>query len=415
MNVIWLGILTLGIGVGVLDQIPMRPADDAVWVEGEARVRALLEEAQQARQRGAYPESLECARQAHELAQQRDDARLITETLLQLGLGHYFLNQHGPARAYLDIGLTHARRGGFELLEASLLNAQGTLEWKVGNLVQAERKFLAALAIRQRHQDWISMASLSNNLGIIDYSLRQYAGAVAHYRQGLEWLGDREDDRLRAALYSNLGESLLQLGELDEAEQHLLRSLAIEERLQDPRNLGYTYFNLGELRARKGDRAEALALYARALDLQAGIGNHWAVALIRQRTAEEHLAANQVQAALGELLQGFELAKQLNALSLLRDYSELLAEAYARADNSGLARYYGDLNQWFTQRVEAGEPEGGEPLPPRPPAARPSPDNRPKDRAISPAQAATISLLGLLIVVLVLENIRLRRRVRDRF
>lgn len=377
----------------------------------EKSIRENLQEVEAFRNRAEYDRGIELARESLRLAEEAGNDRLITESLYQLSLLYYLLEDFEEAWTYMEIGLTHARLHGLKDLEGDLLNAEGVLAWKQGNLFEASDKLKQALKIKQEQNQRVSMASISNNLGIIAYSQKQYKKAVGHYLQGIEWLGDADNDRMRSSLFSNLGESLIPLNRYAEAETYLRKSLAIEREANNPRNLAYTYFNLGELEAAQGDRGAAVELYRKALSIQEGIDDAWAAALTRLRISREHLASGDHAAAIEVLVPGYEAVKRLNALTLLRDYAERFTRIYKATGDSGMARYYEDLHTWFIERSGTETPalESGDSQP-QPEAGNVVAFNsRTEQPKVSFVRIATIGLLAILILVLVFENMRLRK------
>ena len=376
-----------------------------------SRLRTNLEEAESLRNAGDPEKALAIAREALQQAEREGLDDLITEALFQLSLANYFREEFQEARAYMEIGLTHARLHGLSALEGDFLNAQGVLEWKQGNLFEASAKLEEALEVKRALEDWVSVASIANNLGNIASSLERYSEAVAFYERGLEWLGNRNNLRMRASLLSNLGESLIPLGEFARAEGHLLESLELEREAGDPGNLAYTYFNLGELRAAEGKSKEAVELYQKALDLQQSVDSSWAAALTRLRLSSEHLRAGQMDTALAVLQPGFDAVRELNALTLLRDYADQFARIYETSGNPRLARYYKELNAWFIERIGPDPLPVGEVAPAEP-------------TSLTGRQAGTglfnlsfqrmiaLALIVLLVLILIVENRRLRRLMR---
>ena len=397
-----MGVLSGLLLMGLLAQDSVRTEAHA---DGEAQVRELLDTAEQSRLAGNYVEGLLLAERAITEAEALEDPALIVEAQYQTALLHHYMEHYDQARSHLEVGLAMARVHDLKALEADLLNAIGILEWKQGNLGPAGKILSEALAIWEHMGNGRNMANVSNNLGLIAYSRKEYRKAARHYRDGIEWMEPDASDRLRASLYSNLAEALIPLDELDEAEKYLDLSLKIEERENDPHNLAYTYFNFGELRVRQGKSAEAIRLFRKALDLQLSIENDWAVALTRLRIAEEYTRSGDTESALMELMPGYEALKKLNALSLLRDYSDLFARLYEKRGETGRARYYRDLNKWFSERMNAdtGPDEAAlEPSTTETASTKPSP-------FLSTVRAATLGLLGIMIIILFLENMRLRK------
>ena len=375
-------------------------------------IRDHLLQVEQLRNQAKYEEGLALAQESLQLAESLDAEELVAEALFQISLMYYFLETHEEARAYMEIGLTHSRLNQLTSLEADILNAQGVLEWKQGNLLEATAKLESALAIRQQQNQTTSMASIANNLGIIAYSLQRYEEAVDFYRQGIDWLGDKANDRMRSSLYSNLAESLIPLGAYDEAESYLLKSLAIEEASGEPYSLAYTYYNLGELQSSKGDSEAAMGLFQKALEMQLTIGNEWSASLTRLNIAREYMKGGDPVRALEQLDQGYPAAQKLNAMTLLRDYAGEFARIYRTTGQEGLSRHYGELQQWFASRVEEDKSLNisinftqSTPLPIVSP--------HPTGQDLSVVRIAALSLLTGLIIILVFENLRLRRKTSE--
>jgi tetratricopeptide (TPR) repeat protein len=336
------------------------------------------------------------------------------EGLFQKALVHYHQQAYEQARVTLEIGRAKAREQNLKGLEADFLSAEGVLEWKLGNLSLASPKLEAALEIQRGREQWVNMASISNNLGIIAYSQKEFAGAARHYQQGIDWLGDHDNDRLRASLYSNLAEVLIPLGELDRAEANLQAALAIEKEANEPTSLAYTYYNLGELYAKRGDSPAAQGLFRQALELQESVEDEWAISLTRLKLGEELWSEVHSEAALEELEAGYELAKSLNALTLLRDYALLLKDVQMELGHTSQADFYANLHEDLVRRIAAEEPEKEFQFPRNgQPFEQNAPDESFRIFGLSGLQVAIILLLCLLISLLMLENSRLRKSSKD--
>lgn len=379
--------------------------------EREEWIATSLERVKEYRQSGEYEEGLPLAEEILKEAEGLGVPSLQAEAQYQLALLHHYRGSYEKARSHLELGLTLARANRLEDLQADCLNALGILEWKAGNLHPAARNLEEALEIWKRIGTSRNLANVHNNLGIIAYARKDFKAAVNHYRTGIENLAPEASDRLRASLYSNLAESLIPLDDLVEAEQFLTRSLEIEKVEKDPHNLSYTYYNLGELRARQDDPAEAIDLFQQALQLQLSIRNDWAAALTRLKMAEVYVQGGETEKALAVLSPGYESIKGLNALTLLRDYSKLYAEIFEKTGNSGKATYYRELNQWFTDRMEAADRAA---LVERDTGPGPAGDaGSLSSPFVSTMRAATLGILAIIIGVLFRENLRLRRRIQD--
>lgn len=373
----------------------------------ERTVREQLSEVESLRNAGEYEKGFALVKIAMDSAVDLQNAALEVEAHYQTALLYYFKHDYSRARAEMEIGLARARVHELKDLEADFLSAEGVLEWKQGNLSVALPKLQSALAIREASQNWVSMASISNNLGLISYSLKDYEEAADYYRQGLNLLKNVENRRLEGSLLSNLAEVLIPLGQLDEAEANLQKALRLELQANEPRTVAYTYFNLGELHSKKGDRQVAISYFEKALSLQESIEDKWAIALSRLRLAEEQWFLGKADMALSQLDKGHDLAKSLNALSLLQDYAGLLSEIYDYKGDTMRAQYHAEQRDWLKSRIQldqiASNQEQSDIL-----IVERSPEN-----SISTVQTATIVILGIMILILILENARLRNRSKS--
>ena len=373
----------------------------------ESTIREQLNQVESLRNAGEYDKGFKLAKIAMDSAVELQHPALEVEAHYQTALLFYFIHDYPRARAEMEIGLARARVHELRDLEADFLSAEGVLEWKQGNLSVALPKLQSALAIREASQNWASMASISNNLGIISYSLKDYEEAADYYRQGLDMLKNVENQRLQGSLLSNLAEVLIPLGKLDEAEAHLQEALRIELEANEPRAVAYTYFNLGELHSKRGDRKVAIAYFEKALSLQESTEDKWAIALSRLRLAKEQWFLGNTEAALSQLAKGHDLAKSLNALSLLQDYAGLLSEIYDYTGDALLSQYHAEQRDWMKGRIQLDQ------------IARDREQSdiliveRSSGNSISTVQTVTIVVLGFLILILIIENARLRNRSRS--
>lgn len=369
-------------------------------------LRAQIAEVETIRSQGDYDKAVTMAMEILDHAQNLNSPEILAEAYLQVVLSHYFADSFDQARSFLEIGISHARLHDMSSAEADFLNARGVIEWKAGNLWLAQRELEQAMTIKRETGDSVAVANIANNMGNIAYAMERYTDAVHSYQRALRELGDQSNPRLRAALLSNIGESLLRMDRLQEAEDYLQQSMQLEQKLKDPHYLAYTYFNLGELRSRQNNFPEARRLYQKAIHLQEENQNRWGSSLSRLHLARALLAEEKPEAALKVLAPGYRDAKSLNALDLLRDYSDGYASIYRHTGQHGLEKYYRELHQWFQNRLrKANSPDPGTANTPPETTTPPSPE---QTASLFPWRAAVLLLLLLIVGLLLVENHRLR-------
>ncbi len=367
-----------------------------------------LEEVEELRYQGEYEAGIQLASKALEDAASIASPELEVEAIYQLSLLYYYQHDYAKARAEMQVGLARARVHELEKLEADFLAAEGVLEWKQGNLHLALPKLQGAMHIQEQRDNFISMASISNNIGIIYFTLKEFEDAEFYYREGLKLLEKEANERLESSLYINLSEVLIAMSRLDEAAPYLQQALQLEEKLKDPQSLAYIHFNLGELAGRKGDAVTAMDEFRQALRLQEQIGDKWAIILTRLRMSAQLLATDQLEAALKQAKAGYDLAMKVNALSLLRDYSDHFIKLYGALGEDAYIPFFTDQRDWLDQRVSLQQSTEETEI--TVPESLPDEAAGKQDRF--PLQIVIITMLGAMILVLVLENTRLRLRYR---
>ncbi len=154
-----------------------------------------------------------------------------------------------------------------------------------GDLETAEEHYTAALSIYRERNDERGMRLHRNNLGNLARQRKDYATALAFYRQsaGDATLPEVMDGRV----LSNIGRTLLLQGRPDEARPYLERALAIKrEDAAETLDVAASLMLLGDLE-RSGARWDvARTLYGQALEMHGR--------LVRGRPAE---AENQIRLA----------------------------------------------------------------------------------------------------------------------
>ena len=375
---------------------------------------AIVLEVEGLRKKGLYEAAMERAREGLALAEAAGNKDWAAEALYQMAIIHYLQDSYEEAVAYLEIALSSVRIQGDLAKEADLLNLQGNLYWKLGQFDRATETLQKALDLFQSIGKALSMASVANNLGNVHASADQHAKALEFFRQGLNWANDVPVDqslRMRASLLSNIGESLVALGKPDQAEPFLLESLSAELELNEPRDLAFSFASLGNLYAATGDHPRSREFHEKALEIQLQLDDRWAATLTRTRLAEALLRNSEPDAVLRLLEQGFDDAKRLRSDAILQEYTNLFRLAFTASGEDALAAYYGDLSTWFKQRHDQHNRLPLEVASDLSPASAVSPDTNVASMAI--ARWITIAVLGLVIILLFIENGRLRRLTRD--
>ncbi len=206
-----------------------------------AACRLLLEQARFLARQGQYPQVIEIAQAAVELAQT-------------------------------------ARAG---LCEARATYLRGEALWRQGEYAAARTQLERALSLAQTGHDAAHTASPTageveadslNSLAGVCWSQGDYAGATAYSEQILHIASAAGNRQRQGAVLNNLGIFAVEQGDYVEAGTYYRRSLSIRQEIGDRRGEGITLMNLGNLCLYLGDYLEARVYYRQALDIHRETG-----------------------------------------------------------------------------------------------------------------------------------------------
>lgn len=278
------------------------------------------------------------------------------------------LAMQGLIRARMELGqredlapllaelITTAEQGNDPLWLAIAYGERGAFYYDLGQFAQVAADFEQALSYYQAAGALKQEASTLSNLGLVRWSLFDYAGAIEAMQDGLEAykrLGNR-----RGQLYShhNLAELYLFLGQHNTAAAHLTTGLQLAETLGQRELQTLLLYSQLEQLLQSGHTAEAqtalsqlqtiaadlalpypLLLAAQGEGLWHSAHGRWADAAVAFERAHQHGLAAQRYWALARVLS-------LWAFALWRAGQTAVAQQRSREATDAQAQYGGDYS-----------------------------------------------------------------------
>jgi len=165
-----------------------------------------------------------------------------------------------------------AKEDGDPKTLADTLSGYGIIQWRKGELADAEKNYLKAREILQKIEDEEGLSAIYNNLGVLYENMGRYAEALEVYQRKREIEERREDLPGLSRLHNNLGIVYLHMEDLDNAERNFQKRLDLARRMGDIYGQATVLTNLGVLARMRERYREALDRYqaARSLYLQLG-------------------------------------------------------------------------------------------------------------------------------------------------
>ena len=291
---------------------------------------------------GGVTSVIECG-QALEHHGQRDDARRLYEQALAHGTASTAAEAAQllrlVARTYLHdanyvatvdcatAALAVADQARDEAARGHAINILAIVEWKQGNMDEAERLYLLARESAHRSGEGRLAAMTSSNLGIIanvrgeEREARQYyESSLAHARSA-----GRADQAIAALC--NLGQLDTQSGHFDLANRHLREAHELATVIGDRSSLITIELHIAKLRIRQGDLAGARSACDRTRGILEQIGDareageaEYVYGIVARAggdalAAEQHfLRAEQIGIARQDMILQGEIARELSEL-----------------------------------------------------------------------------------------------------
>jgi serine/threonine protein kinase/Tfp pilus assembly protein PilF len=212
----------------------------------------------------AFAEGVALLRRLPPTAGPRLSAALVAQADFERGRG----DTSAALTALTEAGALFTREGDSTGL-ASVQNQLGILEYERGNLETAERHMRATLAFHRRLGDHPLLTESLVNLGALLEDLQRPEEAEALYREGLDiarrTLG--QDHDIVTATLNNLGVLLSNQGRASEAQAVLREAVSIDERKlgRDHPAVAIDLLNLARAVCRQPPASDGALLAARAV------------------------------------------------------------------------------------------------------------------------------------------------------
>jgi signal transduction histidine kinase len=213
------------------------------------------------------------------------------------------------AMFYNEQRLVIAKKSGYKLLEAAVLNSKGYQKTQKGEYAEALKCFMESLKITQDSNNlevnhWIIisptnitgkerskiMSSCMHQLGILMRETENPAKEIEYFQKALVLAKQINSIDRQMISNSNLGSAYLRKGLLDSALYHTQKadSFAL---LPEYKGIfrGRNIASMGDIYFKRGDYHQAKVLYLKGLDLSIKYNNQFNVAIAKHKLSQLYL------------------------------------------------------------------------------------------------------------------------------
>jgi len=294
---------------------------------------------------GAWLDRLDAEHDNLRAALERGNPEADGEARLRLATASWrFWDVQGylsEGRAWLEDALRRAGSASASL-RAGALVAAGNLAYRQGDHQQAACRWEEGLALWRELGDRRRVASVLNNLGLLQQSQGDGAAAMALCEESLALKRELGDRREVAETLNNLVGIAWELGDHERAIALCEESLGLSRELGDRRGTAMALGNFGLLAYHRGDYAVARGRYEESLAIDRELGNRigiantlWHLGCVAQSLKEHARAAALYQDALALC---FEAERNIDTAMCLES---LASVACAQCDHRRGVRLFG--------------------------------------------------------------------------
>lgn len=315
----------------------------------QAQARVRLRQANYQRLTGRYPQALEHAQAAVDLAERAGDRLLEARGYALWGRILLHTSQEVEAREWLELAGELAAELGAPALEALSLYDLGHTYLVQEQAEEARDYYEQALALYAQSGDRKGQINCLLMLGTVQQQLGDYLGAVAAYREGLAScrpLGWRHGEGF---LLANLGNTWFAVADYEQAGQSHQEALAICRLVEDRQGEATSLDTLGLVAQMQGDLATAHAHYEEALRIQREIGYPRGEAFTLTHLGHCLLASGNLAAASEAFQTALEIRRRLSAgnPAAIDDLAGLARTALARSDKAAASAHAREVALWL--------------------------------------------------------------------
>lgn len=177
--------------------------------------------------------------------------------------------------------LEAARKARERHNEAVALECLGVQHYYRGNYEEAEKNFRAAEELYRQDRSYKGLASIYNNLGLLEQDLGNYSRALAYFSFALVNDETSNDTAGRALTINNIGTVYLYKGAYDQARAYFRKSLETGRQTGNPEVIGNALNNLGLVHLETGVYDSALVFFTEAQRLASAHDDLYGLAIAR--------------------------------------------------------------------------------------------------------------------------------------
>lgn len=235
------------------------------------------------------------------------------------GLVYTNVGNYPPAISAFEKSLQISRDVNDKKGQATAYGNIGNVYYGQGNYAEAQHQFFLALKLREEVADKKGIAFSLVSIGNVYSMIRNTDEAMNYYYKALPLFKELDDRYSLAGTYNNIAGIYTAKKYYDKALEMYFSYIKIMEEFGDKQNIADTYNNIGNIYFYKNRNDIAIEYYAKAMKEMEELQDASGIAFATISTGDSYVALGEYAKAKPFVFKGFQLAKEVGELDLMRD------------------------------------------------------------------------------------------------
>ena len=268
-----------------------------------------------------------------ELSKKSPDLVKVSESLNNIGICHYLMNDYREAITWFEKALATDNKTGILKNIATRYNNLGLAYKKLGLYDKASGYYKQALAIDIQQQDTTSIAKSYNNLGTIFDIWGRYDSAIHYYDKSLKLKESMKDSAGMAISLNNIGIVYKSWGKYNSATEYFEEALKIDRSLGKTQEIPKRLNNIGLTYNLRKEYDRALDIFTEALNMANELNNKDLIASIYTNMGSSYMNLKQYEDAIQYHELALEIYEESGNQANVATVLSYLAEIYTLKGN----------------------------------------------------------------------------------
>jgi tetratricopeptide (TPR) repeat protein len=244
------------------------------------------------------------------------------------------------AISIMDEGIAFATKNNLLAFLGDFYNNRGIGYYYQGDLVAAEKDFLACAAIREKTGDKSELAGTTMNLGVLLYNTGDFKKSIAYYNKALKVFEQLKDTLNIAKCLVNVGMTESDMGNTIAAKEKISHASFLYKAVKAEEDWAGSIENIASILSKEGKRDSALIYYFKVLKVREALKDEKTIGVTLNNIASVYSDLKQYNLALEYIDKAINLEDKIGNLLRKANRLSVKGSIYIEMNNFNEAEKY---------------------------------------------------------------------------